>query len=71
MLAFLHSHASQVDADPDAGDLLIAYREWLDTAIELFSTGDEARIRDYMRRGAVLGAEMEMAEARLAEVQPS
>lgn len=63
VLAFLHSHAVSAPADPGSENLLAAYHDWLDTATSLFSTGDSAMIREYMRRGGILGAEVEISTA--------
>ena len=66
VLAFLHSHSGSVAAEPGREHLVTAYREWLDTATALFSEGGEGLAREYMRRGAVLGAEIELAGIELA-----
>jgi hypothetical protein len=64
VLEFLRVHASRVSAPPDDRDLVDAYRDWLETAVALYSAGDEAKVREYMRQGAILAAEIALAAAR-------
>jgi hypothetical protein len=64
VLEFLRVYAAEVPPAPEYADLLAAYREWLDTAVALYSTGDETKVREFMRRRAVLGAEMDLVAAR-------
>lgn len=63
VLELLRLHASEATAEPGYDDLLAAYRGWLETAVALYNTGDESKIREYMHRGAVLSAELDMAAA--------
>jgi hypothetical protein len=62
LLEFLRLHAAEIPDTPQSHDLLAAYRDWLQTAVDLYSTGDLSLIRDYMRRGALLRAELSLAE---------
>jgi hypothetical protein len=63
VLAFLASHAGSLSAESREGVLLDAYRNWLEVAGRLYRTGDQTLIREYMHRGAILSAELELAEA--------
>lgn len=63
LLEFLRVHATEVSADPGTENLLDAYRAWLETAVNLYSTGDESQVREFMRRGALLGAEYDLLAA--------
>lgn len=63
VLEFLRAHAAQVSATDEEPELLIAYRDWLEIAVTLYSTGDETKVREYMHRGAVLGAELDLVAA--------
>lgn len=64
VLEFLRLHASRVEAQGDDAELLQAYREWLDMAAGMFSTGREDLVREYMRSAGVFSAELELAQAR-------
>lgn len=63
VLAFLASHAGSLAADPTEGMLLDAYRGWLEVAGRLYWTGDRTLVREYMHRGAILSAELELADS--------
>lgn len=63
VLEFLRVYAADVEPAPEHANLLAAYRDWLATAVTLYSTGDEAKVREYMHRGAILSAELELAAA--------
>lgn len=64
ILDFLRQYASGIDVEGTDVDLLAAYRDWLEVAVRLWGTGDEALVSEYVRRGAILTAEMELAAAR-------
>jgi hypothetical protein len=64
VLEFLRVYANDVPPTPEFTDLLTAYREWLDVAVALYSTGDETKVREFVRSRAVLGAEMDLVAAR-------
>ena len=64
VLEFLRVHASRVEAEAEDAKLVDAYRSWLEIAVEIYSTGDEALVPEYTRRGALLSAELELAAAR-------
>lgn len=64
VLEFLRLHASRVEAQGDDADLLKAYSAWLDMAVEVFSTGREELVPDYMRSAGLFTAELELAQAR-------
>lgn len=60
VLEFLRVHAARIEAAPDEAELVQAYRDWLDVAVELYSTGEYSLVRDYLRRGALLRAELDL-----------
>jgi hypothetical protein len=64
VLEFLRAYADRLSADPGTEDLFAAYRGWLTEAVALYSTGAPERIAPYMRAGALLDAELELASAR-------
>ena len=64
VLEFLRAHASRVEAQGDDVMLIASYREWLEIAVAVYSTGKEEYIPEYMRRAGLLTAELELAEAR-------
>jgi hypothetical protein len=66
LLEFLRLHAANIKETDEVPELLGAYRDWLRTAVDLYSTGDLSLLREYMRRGALLRAELELAEAEPA-----
>ncbi len=64
ILEYVRLHASRIEAKGDDAELLKAYRAWLDTAVDVFSTGQEELIPDYLRSGALFAAELQLAQAR-------
>ncbi|MGH3645825.1 MAG: hypothetical protein ACRDTM_01385 [Micromonosporaceae bacterium] len=66
LLEFLRVHAVEVAEGGEYPDLLDAYREWLEITVEMYSTGDESKVREYTRRGAILGAEIDLASRTVA-----
>jgi len=64
VLEFLRAYADRLSADPGTEDLIGAYRVWLTEAVALYSAGAPERIAPYMRAGALLDAELELASAR-------
>jgi hypothetical protein len=64
VLEFLRVHASRVQANGGDAKLVDAYRSWLDSAVEVYATGKEDLVPEYMRRAGLLTAELELAEAR-------
>ena len=65
VLEFLRVHASRVEAERDDARLVNSYRAWLEIAVEVYSSGKEDLVPEYMRRGGLLTAELELAEARV------
>jgi D-alanyl-D-alanine dipeptidase len=63
LLEMLRTYASRVEAEGEEAELLQAYRDWLATAIEFFSTGDDALVPEYMRQGEALGVALDAALA--------
>jgi hypothetical protein len=64
VLEFLRVHASRVQAKGDDAKLVDAYRAWLEIAVEVYGTGKEDLVPEYMRGAGLLTAELELAEAR-------
>ncbi len=67
VLEFLRVYADQAAPDESDLPLLTAYRDWLDTAVALYSSGDESKVREYARRGALVSAELELVSARAGQ----
>lgn len=65
LLEFLRVRASQATANGNT-ELLDAYRGWLDVAVNFYGTGDPAKIREYVHRGAALSAELGLVAAGIS-----
>lgn len=63
VLEFLRLYGAEVAAESSYTELLDAYRDWLETAVALFGTGDRSHLREYLRRGAILTAELELSDS--------
>jgi hypothetical protein len=61
VLEFLRAYAESIHTESDEEPLVRAYQDWLKTAVELYSTGDESLVPKYMRRGEALRSELERA----------
>jgi hypothetical protein len=66
VLDLLHTHAHGLEAEGgDDAALTKAYQDWLDVALALYTTGDEALVDEYMRRASDLQARMDKAAGRM------
>lgn len=74
VLVFLRAHAAEIApeaATAEDAELLQAYQEWLETAVQYFGDGDAKQIREYTRRAALLSAELNLATRRAREPLPT
>jgi hypothetical protein len=64
VLEFLRLHAGRLEAAAGDRDLLDAYQAWLEIAVAFYSSGNQELVPDYVRRGSLLTAEFDLAQAR-------
>jgi hypothetical protein len=64
LLDFLQMHASTLTPDEEERDLLSDYIDWLQTAAQIYSTGDASLAKRYIETAARLTGSIELAKAR-------
>ena len=64
VLEFLRLYAGRLEAPAGDPHLLGAYQAWLEIAVALYSSGNQELVPDYVRRGSLLTAEFDLAQAR-------